>query len=1189
MDALDKLLLLPSPPRHSVLSICRSLGHIPSSHRGRVYKILLNVSPLPLAASLETKIKRAEATSPPTADSTTTTPPPPTPQQVSSPELTSRLSIDDYDDDNDESVSESINSDNSENSSIGDLEAERELEKQSKGSFQVEGKWAKSPLVEEPKKLVNQRVVKADAERTRGSHPQIERLLTHFCHSNDLKYKQGLNELLAPFLTLDYTSPSDSEFQPPYSTEEGESEKNVFNELVGYGCFEEFLKKFLPTNVYADDGFAALQCCFRIFRLLLLYHDPNLCKLLDGHRLPPELYASGWFLTLFSQRLDMESLWKWWDLYVLYDEPHLHHFICLRLLMRGAEEINEAGEASLPVVLQQLSMQVESIDPVKLLQEARMVSDETPRSFTSLLDRACWGGNYINEKVRRFEKQSLKLVLKSVGAWSCVPISADEGIGFALKDWGIIEPNYIEKNGRTPPRFRNRSRGSSAESRDKLFSGTDEDKTADKPPKPFQDLPSYLTSPTGSHTSYESDMDSMASEFSESEVEDDFSDEEGEGGEENDEDAPTSPVKVKGGGEGASVGVPLPTTPNTLKQSKIIHQRKSSKKKYVLLDCRPKSEFDDCHVYGSIHLDDECWNTGEVASVVEGFKEMKDCHFALIGSGPSSFDLQMSVNAHKTGPSKSWKRKQRLKNASGDVVEKSGGFLKKMAAAMTTKKENDPNKFVPRGGGDEEDDLDPEHMQVGALEEDIAVSRWVCMFLQLDFAHVSYVRGGIKAIVRELKKAGKENGVGLAEGAEATLEGNKVGKSEVDEAMSASGRAIEKMMKNMVGDLSPTVAWMPGDDEEEEEGEEEDGGGEGGGKGEDEVGAQPQGKKPPAEKDQRKSRRSLEGVGKGWNSFVSNASKAFERRSSKEGSEFGGGGGKSNSNSPKNSGGSGGMFGGRMFGGGDKSVGEKSGEGGQKISNDSSRSSELDLIRSELEGNLAEGAQHPSDKAAPMWVRKLSVQMEKAGTGFLMASQKLGEKSREVGNELVEKTKAVAKARSSPRTSLSGLMGRKNAAGYYIGKIVDIGDWIGSVAGNGGSACTFSAMKCPTDDSMWTEEAMTPCQLLIGDGFFLALELNSGTPGAGPIIACYGLLSLNKITTKQNLHGLTVFWFKLGDGEVGEGRETEIQLPFVVEEHRDCIEKVKEGFKVEKKKEKERLKELERSEQRKRVRSGQSG
>ncbi|GMH98139.1 hypothetical protein TrST_g6751 [Triparma strigata] len=1149
MDSLSNLLKLPNPPRHSVLSLCRSLGHIPSSHRGRIYKILLNVNPIPLAASLSSKVKTAPPPSPPSPL-----------QNHPEPELTSRLSIDDNDD------TSSVTSSLEDSTSDSD-----------KGRFHVEGMWLRSPLVDDPEKLANQRVVKADADRTRGDPLVVERLLTHFCHANDVKYKQGLNELLAPFLTLDYSRLEDEEFQSPESTDASKLEKETYNELVAYGCFEEFLKKFLPTNVYADDGFAALQCCFRIFRLLLLYHEPNLCKLLDGHRLPPELYASGWFLTLFSQRLDMESLWKWWDLYVLYDEPHLHHFICLRLLMRGTDQINEAGEASLPVVLQQLSLAVDTIDPVKLLQEARMISDETPRSFTSLLDRACWGGNYINEKVRRFEKQSLKLVLKSVGAWSCVPISADEAIGFALKDWGIIEPIY-DKNGRTPPRFRNRSRGSSAESRDKLFSGTNEDKMA--APKPFQDLPSYLTSPTGSHTNYESDMDSMASEFSESEVEDDFSDEEGEGGEEHDEDAPTSPVKTKS--EGSTIS-PLPTTPNTLKQSKIIHQRKSSKKKYVLLDCRPKSEFDDCHVYGSIHLDDECWNTGEVASVVEGFKEMKDCHFALIGSGPSSFDLQMSVNAHKTGPSRSWKRKQRLKNVSGDVVEKSGGFLKKMAAAMSTKKENDSNKFVPRGGGDEEDDLDPEHMQVGALEEDIAVSRWVCMFLQLDFAHVSYVRGGIKAIVRELKKAGKENGVGLAEGAEATLEGNKVGKSEVDEAMSASGRAIEKLMKNMVGDLSPTVAWMPGDDDDDDEAEE--GGGEDKGNEEVEVAsAVPAVAKKSGEKDQRKTRRSLEGaVGKGWNNFVSNASKAFERRSSKEGGDMrtdspADGSGSSRGNSPKNSGGGSGMFGSRMFGSG----GEKSGGEGreQKVSNDSSRSSELDLIRSELEGNLTEGAQHPSDKATLQWVRKLSVQMEKAGTGILMASQKLGEKSREVGNDLVEKTKAVAKARSSPRTSLSGLMGKKKLSGYYIGKIIDIGDWIVATVGAGGTATTFSAMKCPTDDTMWTEEAMTPCQLLIGDGFFMALELNPATPGAGPIVACHGLLSLSKITTKQNVHGLTVFWFKLDATEVGEGGEAEILLPFVVEGHKDCIEKVKEGFKIEKKAEKEKLKERLREEER---------
>ena len=212
-----------------------------------------------------------------------------------------------------------------------------------------------------------------------------------------------------------------------------------------------------------------------------------------------------------------------------------------------------------------------------------MLADETPRSFISLLDRACWGGNYINEKVKRFEKQSLKLVLKSCGAWSCIPISADEAIGFALKDWGIVEP---ENNGRTPPRFRNRSRGSSAESREKLLKGgkgeeeaagsspNEAEKQSGRTPAPFQDLPSYLTSSdsTASVTSYDdTDVDTDLETDFESEVETDFSDEEGSGGEENDVSSPTSPVKVKSNNP---LEPSSPSTPNTLRHSKVILQRK---------------------------------------------------------------------------------------------------------------------------------------------------------------------------------------------------------------------------------------------------------------------------------------------------------------------------------------------------------------------------------------------------------------------------------------------------------------------------------------------------------------------------------------------------------------------------------------------------------------------------------------
>jgi RNase H-fold protein (predicted Holliday junction resolvase) len=56
------------------------------------------------------------------------------------------------------------------------------------------------------KDLENQRVVRADAERTRGSEnldkDTIELILTKYCKNNNIKYKQGLNEVLAPFMYM---------------------------------------------------------------------------------------------------------------------------------------------------------------------------------------------------------------------------------------------------------------------------------------------------------------------------------------------------------------------------------------------------------------------------------------------------------------------------------------------------------------------------------------------------------------------------------------------------------------------------------------------------------------------------------------------------------------------------------------------------------------------------------------------------------------------------------------------------------------------------------------------------------------------------------------------------------------------------------------------------------------------------
>lgn len=52
------------------------------------------------------------------------------------------------------------------------------------------------------------------------------------------------------------------------------------------------------------------QICFRLFRLLLLYHHPRLCRFLDQYQLQPELYATPWFMTLFSNSLDLPRLYE---------------------------------------------------------------------------------------------------------------------------------------------------------------------------------------------------------------------------------------------------------------------------------------------------------------------------------------------------------------------------------------------------------------------------------------------------------------------------------------------------------------------------------------------------------------------------------------------------------------------------------------------------------------------------------------------------------------------------------------------------------------------------------------------------------------------------------------------------------------------------------------------------------------
>ena len=108
----------------------------------------------------------------------------------------------------------------------------------------------------------------------------LEQLLTFYCKKENLGYKQGLNEVAAPFITF--------------------MKGSNIQVSTAYNYFALFMEKFLP-NLFTDHEFLSMQCCFRILNILIKYHNPQLFHFLKVNEFDPELYATPWFLTLFAK------------------------------------------------------------------------------------------------------------------------------------------------------------------------------------------------------------------------------------------------------------------------------------------------------------------------------------------------------------------------------------------------------------------------------------------------------------------------------------------------------------------------------------------------------------------------------------------------------------------------------------------------------------------------------------------------------------------------------------------------------------------------------------------------------------------------------------------------------------------------------------------------------------------------
>mmetsp|Transcript_15850 Transcript_15850/g.40159 ORF Transcript_15850/g.40159 Transcript_15850/m.40159 type:complete len:742 (-) Transcript_15850:979-3204(-) len=267
--------------------------------------------------------------------------------------------------------------------------------------------------------LSNQRVVKADAKRTRRDidgfdtdtrREEIECLLSFYCTKHACNYKQGMNELLAPFFAVE--------------------PRTELPEILD--LFEGLQRAFLPT-MFTTDNFEQLTANLSLFRLLLRYHDPQLAHVLEQFDVDSSMYATRWFITLFSQGTKMELLVKLWDLLFLLGDPFFVHFLGVALMVDNKKKILKADRATAPAVVASLGFCSDE-DVQRLWDSGRRLQRETPRIFKELLFSSTFGGNLDALSDRFLKNDDVKALpianalrrkisrLQQMDEWECIPV-----------------------------------------------------------------------------------------------------------------------------------------------------------------------------------------------------------------------------------------------------------------------------------------------------------------------------------------------------------------------------------------------------------------------------------------------------------------------------------------------------------------------------------------------------------------------------------------------------------------------------------------------------------------------------------------------------------------------------------------------------------------------------------------------
>ncbi|KAI5628292.1 TBC1 domain family member 23 isoform X1 [Silurus asotus] len=239
------------------------------------------------------------------------------------------------------------------------------------------------------------------AEEGRDLVGDVEAVITFYCKSRNVTFTADLcwPNLLIPLLGLQLAR----------------------SDL--YNCFYAIMNKYIPRDCVPNGR------PFHLYRLLLQYHEPELCSFLDTKKITPDSYSMNWLGSLFSSHCLPEVTQIFWHFYFQQADPFFIFFLMLVILVNAKDSICYDEEDSKEVtikVLDQLPTMLGTVDIEDLFSLAQYYQSKTPLSLRKE-NQNLFGSSLVALKE---EDMDLSQAL-------CLPVSVPE----------ILQANQLQSEG----------------------------------------------------------------------------------------------------------------------------------------------------------------------------------------------------------------------------------------------------------------------------------------------------------------------------------------------------------------------------------------------------------------------------------------------------------------------------------------------------------------------------------------------------------------------------------------------------------------------------------------------------------------------------------------------------------------------------------------------------------------------